>query len=626
MARLSFRASKAVRLGVLAMAWVWVCGICVSLASAYWALHDMPELPSLSDHRRPVSIVFKDRYGQDVGVRGALPSAPANLDILPLHLPQALLSIEDRRFYGHSGIDPLGIARALYVNYRSGELRQGGSTLTQQLAKNLFLDNDRTIKRKAQEAFIALYLEQRFSKREIIELYLGRVYFGGGAYGIDAAAERFFAKPAADLTLGESAILTGLLKAPSDYAPSQSGVPAARRATLVMQAMVRDRVITPAQRDAIYAQRIWVESPHNSGSENYAMDYAMIELTSFMGVPDEDIVVHLALDMRLQNAAEAAVATHLDPERRARQAAVITLDGTGGVRALVGGADYGQSQFDRATLARRQPGSAFKPFVYLTALRAGISLQDMRVDRPVTLGDWTPRNFSKIHKGDISVERSFALSINTVAVALSQETSPQAVVATASQMGLPEFKPYRSIALGAQEVTPLQLTRAYLPFASQGYFYDAYMIETIETPEGAAIYRRRPPEAKRVLAAGELRQMNSLMHGVVTFGTGRGSTIAGRETAGKTGTTNNYRDAWFVGFAPDLVTGVWVGNDENQSMRRVTGGSIPAKIWQDVMTEGLRDLPNRSLPRTATRFTQGEPEPTQPLGPLLTSIEGQLPN
>lgn len=626
MAKPTFKTSKFLRFGLLALAWVWVCGICLSLGSAYWALHDMPALPSLSDHRRPVSIVFKDRYGQDVGVRGAMPSAPANLDTLPPHLPQALLSIEDRRFYGHFGIDPIGISRALYVNYRSGELRQGGSTLTQQLAKNLFLDNERTLKRKAQEAFIALYLEQRFSKREIIELYLGRVYFGGGAYGIDAAAERFFAKPSADLTLGESAILTGLLKAPSDYAPSQSGRPAARRATLVMEAMVRDRVISPAERDAVYAQRIWVEAPHNSGSENYAMDYAMIELTSIMGVPDVDIVVHLSLDMRLQNAAQIAAKAHLDPARGARQIAIVTLDGTGGVRALVGGADYGKSQFDRASLATLQPGSAFKPFVYLAALRAGISPGDMRIDQPITIGDWTPRNFSKIHKGDISVERSFALSINTVAVALSQETGPQAVVDTARQMGLPEFKPYRSIALGAQEVTPIELTRAYLPFASQGYFHDVYIIDSIGTPEGAAIYRHQQPAPQRVLAAGELREMNSMMHGVVTYGTGRGSAVPGRETAGKTGTTNDYRDAWFVGFAPDLITGVWVGNDDNQSMSGVTGGTLPALIWRDVMTEGLRDLPNRRLPRTAPRFTQGEPEPSEDLTPLLTSIEAQLPN
>jgi len=617
------KTSKLARYGALAAAWGWVCGICISLGSTHWALHDLPELPSLSEHRRPVSITFKDRYGQDIGTQGSLPSAPANLDILPTHLPQALLSIEDHRFYSHSGVDPIGIARAIYVNKKAGRKRQGGSTLTQQLAKNLFLDNDQTWKRKAQEAYIAVWLEQRFSKREIIELYLGRVYFGSGAYGIDAAAERYFAKPAADLTLGESALLAGLLKAPSDYAPTHTTESSAARATLVIEAMLRDGIITPEQKAAVFAEKIWVDPPNNSGSEHYFMDYAAIELKKIIGEPTEDIIVHTTLDMNLQRSAAEALTAHLDPKRRASEAAIVTLDGTGALRAMVGGASYGESQYNRVSLARLQPGSAFKPFVYLTALRAGVTPEDLIVDEEITIDDWTPRNFKKEHLGEITVERSFAASINTVAVKLSQITGPQSVSDTAAQMGLPDLKPYRSIALGAQEVSPLALTQAYLPFSNNGYAYSSYAITMVETPQGAALYRHPREEPRRVLEPLELRQMNQLMHGVVTRGTGRGAAVTGREVAGKTGTTNEYRDAWFVGFAPDLVTGVWVGEDKNEAMSRVTGGSIPARIWKDVMTEGLIDMPNRSLPRTVPALATVEPEP---LGSLLDTFDRQLPN
>ena len=618
-----FKTSTFARFGALALAWLYICGICISFGSTYWALHDLPELPSLSDNRRPVSITFKDRYGQDIGTLGSLPSAPANLDILPTHLPQALLSIEDHRFYSHFGVDLIGIARAIYVNKKTGHVRQGGSTLTQQLAKNLFLEDDQTLKRKAQEAYIAVYLEQRFSKREIIELYLGRVYFGSGAYGIDAAAERYFAKPAADLTLGESALLTGLLKAPSNYAPTHTTHLSARRATLVIAAMVRDEVITPEQRAAVFAEKIWVDPPNNSGSEHYFMDYAAIEMKKLIGEPTQDIIVRTTLDMNLQRRAAEALNAHLDPKRGADEGAIVTLDGTGALRVMVGGASYETSQFNRASRASRQPGSAFKPFVYLTALRAGVTPEDLIVDEEVTIEDWTPRNFKKQHLGEITVEKSFASSINTIAVKLSQITGPQSVVDTAAQMGLPDLKAFHSLALGAQGVSPLSLTQAYLPFSNEGYAFSSYAVVSIETQENAPIYRRPSESPPRVLQPLELRQMNQLMHSVVTGGTGRNAAVSGRETAGKTGTTNDYRDAWFVGYAPDLVTGVWVGNDKNEAMSRVTGGSIPAHIWKDVMSEGLKNLPQRSLPRPVPALVKTEPKD---LGTFLDSFSGQLPN
>lgn len=588
---------------------------------ALWAMQGMPDTSDLWAQKRPPTVSFVDRHGREIGVRGGRGSRPISLAAVPDHLPAAVLATEDRRFYKHPGFDPIGVARAVVANRKAGRRVQGGSTLTQQLAKNVYLTPYKTLHRKSQEMLLALWLEHKFTKDEILELYLGRVYFGAGAYGVDAAAERYFAKPAADLTVGESAMLAGLLKAPSRYAPISNSDNTSARTTTVLRSMVAAGKLTPAQRDEAYAQIISVEPAPEQTSAAYFIDWIWPEIEASLGAVTEDIIVQTTLDNRAQEAASTSVAKHLSPKRGASQAALVALDGTGGVRAMIGGADYSVSEFNRATDAVRQPGSAFKPFVYLAALRAGVSPWDSRVDGPVVIGDWEPENFSGRYLGQVSVINAFATSLNTVAIILSEEVGRETVVKTGADFGFEDFKPLRSIALGAQGTTPLRLTQSYLPFANWGYRETAYGIETIYTPKGRRLYTRRAEPAVRIISGDDLRDMNLMMHETIERGTGKAARITGRELAGKTGTTNDYRDAWFVGYAPDYVTGVWVGADDNSAMNRVTGGSIPARIWHDYMEQALDGVPVTRLPKSAVPIRPSEDDA---LAKLLSQIESKM--
>lgn len=591
-------------------------------AWAVWALQDMPDMADLNVQKRPATITYIDRHGREIGVRGSRGSRPVALASVSNHLPAAVLATEDRRYYYHPGIDPIGVARAVYVNKKRGRLVQGGSTISQQLAKNVFLTGSKTFRRKSQEALLALWLEHKYTKTEILELYLGRVYFGSSAYGASAAAERYFAKPVSDLTLGESAMLAGLLKAPSNYSPAANVKAAAGRTTTVLNVMVDAGAIDSAARDAAFAQPIYIEPPSVRSSADYFLDWIDPLVTQTIGEPGEDIIVQTTLDLPAQRAGEAAIAKHLRPKFGANQAALVAMDGTGGVRALIGGADYNASEFNRATSAKRQPGSAFKPFVYLAALRAGVSPWEARIDGPVIIGDWEPENFSGRYKGQVTVASAFASSLNTVAVMLSESAGRDAVVKTAADFGLEDLKPLRSIALGAQETTPLALTEAYLPFANWGYRARAYGIETIYTPSGRRLYSRMGGDMPRVIEGGPLRDMNLMMHMTVEDGTGKTARISGREIAGKTGTTNDYRDAWFMGYAPDYVTGVWVGDDDNKAMNNITGGSIPARIWKDYMETALADIPPARLPKSELPIRTTDADR---LNRLLGQIETKLP-
>ena len=588
---------------------------------AVWALQDMPDMADLHAQKRPVTVTYIDRHDREIGVRGSRGSRPVALAAVADDLPAAILATEDRRFYRHPGIDPIGVARAIAVNRKAGRLVQGGSTLSQQLAKNVFLTNSKTLRRKSQEALLALWLEHKFTKDEIVELYMGRVYFGSSVYGVDAAAERYFAKPASDLTLGESAMLAGLLKAPSTYTPAASPKAAGARTTVVLNVMVDTGTITPAQRDAAFAQPIVVEPPFEHSTADYFMDWIEPAVSDLIGEPQEDIIVQTTLDLPAQLAGEQAIVKHLNPGRRAGQASLVAMDGTGAVRALIGGANYSSSMFNRAQ-AKRQPGSAFKPFVYLAALRAGASPWQTRIDGPVKIGDWEPQNFSGRYQGQVTVASAFAGSLNTVAVMLGEEAGRDAVVKTAADFGLTDLKPLRSLALGAQETTPLELTQAYLPFANQGYRETAYGIETIYTPGNRRLYSRRAAPAPRIIEGGDLRDMNSMLQLAVTGGTGGAARIAGRELGGKTGTTNDYRDAWFVGYAADYVTGVWVGDDDNRSMSRVTGGSIPAKIWHDYMEAALENIPAARLPKSEMPIRVSSEDR---FNRMLSEIETKIP-
>jgi len=583
---------------------------------------DLPDPEKLWERNRPVSVQILDRQGRDLDVRGAVVEKPVDLDALPFHIPLSVLAIEDRRYRNHAGVDPVGLSRAMWRNLRAGHLVEGGSTITQQLTKNVFLSHDQTLPRKAQEMMLALWLERDFTKDELLEMYLSRVYFGNGAWGLEAASESYFGKPAAELTLAESALLAGLLKAPSRLNPARDPAAAQIRQRIVLEAMERQNLLDEGVLELALAEPLELASDAEAVPAGHFIDWIWADLEDRLGVPTQDLVVQTTLDRDAQIAAHAALTTHLDPERGATEGSIITLDGSGGVRVMIGGADYARSQFNRAVQANRQPGSSFKPFVYLAALRAGLSPWSRRVDAPITIGDWTPENFTEDHLGEITLETALAKSINTVAVSLTEEIGRERVVATAADLGLSDLKPYRSLALGAQGVSPLALTESYLPFATQGRRATAFGILSVSTPDGTPLYDHRDEDGPLVLSPDEIAQMNTLFVSAVEAGTGRRARIDGRMIGGKTGTTNDFRDAWFVGYAPDMVTSVWVGSDENKAMARVTGGSIPALIFHDTMAPQLAQLPPARLPLAT------EPEwarqDTQ-LDSLLDRISGQLP-
>ena len=583
---------------------------------------NLPDPKKLWERNRPVSVQIVDRNGRDVLIRGAAAERPVDLDTLPFHIPVTFLATEDERFRNHIGIDPRALLRALWQNIRAKRYVQGGSTLTQQLSKNIFLSPDKKLSRKAQEMMLSVWMERDFSKDELLEMYLSRIYFGSGAWGLESASLRYFDKPASDLSLAEAAMLSGLLNSPSRSNPVADIERATRRQHVILDSMDAQGLLGENIAAAAKAEPITVHSPKDTEGAQYFVDWIWADLEKQIGVPTQDIIVQTTLDIDAQTAAQAALTTHLDPERGATQGAIISIDGTGGVRTLVGGLDYGQSQFNRATQAVRQPGSAFKPFVYLAALRAGKSPWDTALDAPITIDGWTPENFTEEHLGTVTLHKALASSLNTVAVSLGEDIGREAVIATAEQLGLRNLKPYRSLALGAQGQTPLAIAESYLPFANWGTRREAYGILTISTADGTPLYDRQPPNGAVVLGANELADMNYMLTEAVERGTGRRARITGHTIAGKTGTTNDFRDAWFVGYAPDRVTAVWVGDDENAAMDNVTGGSIPAMIFNDTMTAQLLDAPAARLP------VSSEPDwarKNAQLKNLLDRLEDRLP-
>ncbi|MCF6220056.1 MAG: PBP1A family penicillin-binding protein, partial [Robiginitomaculum sp.] len=568
--------------------------------------------------------VILDRYGREILRKGGAEAKPVDLDALPASLPQALIAIEDRRFYKHPGFDPIGLMRAAKANFKAGRVVQGGSTITQQLAKNVFLTREQTMKRKTQEIMFAVWLELRMSKKEILETYLSRVYFGGGTIGIESGAQRFFNKPAKDLNTSEAALLVGLLKAPDRLNPLKNRRLSAERTARVLAEMRAQGYLTPAQWDEAMITPIEIEPlviNANVGAR-YFTDWVLATMDREIGQPRSDITIHTSLDLEMQKLAEIAVREGLDNKRNAQQAALMTFDGDGAVRAMVGGVDYRHSSFNRALSSNRQPGSAFKPFVYLAALQSGLSAWDIFEDKPVDIDGWQPGNFSNTYQGAMSMEQALALSINTVAVQVSETVGRDKVVDAAGLMGLDGLKPYASLALGAQEMSLYDLTAAYVPFANWGYSIAPRGIEAIYANNGDILYTHTAPGKIKLLDTQTLGQINMMLSTVVGSGTGKAARIDGRDVAGKTGTTNDYRDAWFVGYTADLVTGVWVGNDDNSKMARVTGGTLPARIWQNYMRKTVRDMPATSLPVVTrpVRIVRGNKLET-----LLADMEKALP-
>jgi penicillin-binding protein 1A len=574
-------------LGWLVMGSVW--GAAAVAAVLLWFAWDMPRPDSaLAATRRP-SVRLVAANGSLLATEGDLYGELVRLRDLPPYLPAALLSVEDRRFHSHFGIDPFGIARAGWANWRAGTVVQGGSTLTQQLAKNLFLTPERSARRKVQEALMALWLERRFNKDQLLELYLNRVYLGAGAYGVDAAARLFFGVPARRLQLWQAAMLAGLPKAPSRLNPRASPDLAVARAAEVLDAMVAAGALGKDRAEAELS-RIRSPNPPAQGA-GYFADWALAHLAdSFPG--NADLVLRATLDLRLQAVAEQRLEALLGgPGARAGagQGAVVALDaGTGAVRAMVGGRDYRDSQFNRATDARRQPGSVFKPFVFLAALEAGMRPEEAVADGPLTLGAWSPGNGQWRTQGEITMAEALAQSVNTAAVrVLLRGGGPRAAIAAARRLGLQGRLPNdASVALGTGEAGLLELAAAFAAFANGGSLVEPHGIAAASTGAGRALAVPRAAP-RRVVEPAAAEAMRTMLEAVVSRGSGRAAAVPGRAVAGKTGTTQEFRDAWFVGFVPrpgaaPLVIGVWLGNDDGRPMADVRGGTLPARLFREI--------------------------------------------
>ena len=574
--------------------WGAVAGVAVFI----WVASDLPDPEELWKKTDRPSITYVDINGIVIERRGAADAPPIDLKTLPKYVPEAVMAIEDRKFYSHLGIDVFGVVRAITVNLKAGRTVQGASTLTQQLAKNLFLSSEQTLKRKAQELLLALWLESRFSKDEIMSLYLARVYFGAGTYGIDQAAERYFNKSPSQLTISEAALLAGMLKAPSRYNPVSSTKRAAERATVVLDVMEKEKVITHAERLAAVKQPLRFVENARGGNNGYFLDWIEAEVGALIGEPTEDIIVETTLDTRAQTLAENAIERELAANSKSLkmgQAALVAIAGDGGVRALVGGRSYNESEFNRAIDAKRQPGSAFKPFVYLAAMERGESPYSMRQDRPIKIGNWSPQNYDGGYHGNMPLISAFARSINTIAVALGEEAGRDNVVRVARRLGIrSRLDPEVTLALGTEVLTPIELTSAYVPFSNGGAGITPYGFKRIRTRSGQIRWERHAPQPRRVVEDTALRNMNLMFRQVVQAGTARGAALSDRMIGGKTGTTSDYRDAWFVGFTGGYTTGVWVGNDDfGVKMNRVTGGTAPVRIFKEFMTGAMTGTPAR---------------------------------
>jgi len=570
----------------------------------------LPDTKDLLSKGLSHDITLLDVHGRLVARRGLTQSAMVPVADLPAYVPNAFLAIEDRRFHYHFGLDPIGLGRAAFQNMMVGHVVQGGSTITQQLAKNLFLDPSRTFDRKMQEAMLALYLESRYTKDQILTLYLNRVYFGAGVYGIEAAAERFFGKPATELNLTEAAMLAGSVKAPARYNPLADADASAARGAVVLRAMEDAGFIGDRARMDAQATRARVVRGSATPNAGYFVDWVISRVAGYVGEVSEPVIVQTTLDLNTQTEAERAVSLGLAQEGhklRAHEAALVALTPEGAVRAMVGGRSYTASPYNRATDAERQPGSAFKPFVYLTAFEHGHKPDDVMNDGPIDIHGWKPGDYEGEFEGPITLTRAFAKSSNVVAAQLTAEVGAAAVAKTAHRLGIASpLAALPSLALGTSVVTPLELTSAYTPFANGGEGVIPYGIVSIKTKSGNVLYTRKSSGVGRVMSPENDAAMTQLMVETVTTGTGRGARLATHPTAGKTGTTQDFHDAWFVGFTADLVCGVWIGNDDNSPMIHATGGMLPAHIFKAFMEDAESGLPPRPL--VATTLVQAPPQ------------------
>ena len=578
--------------------------------------------PDLSSRLPPIvrepQITYVDRTGAVLGVRGGQYAPPVDLARLPAYVPAAFVAIEDRRFYEHSGFDPVGMARAVVSDLAKGKAREGASTITQQLARNLYLSNTKTLERKADELVISVKLEQAYSKKQILALYLSRVNFGSGAYGLEAAAQRYFNKPAAKLTVREAAMLAAIMKSPTNYDPANFPDRNAERTKLVLDAMVETGAISAAERDKAAGQspKVWKEAA--TAPAQYFIDWLDGQTRAAVGPLKQDLVVETTLDLPSEIAAGEAMkaATTKYAKQGVSQAALVSLDGSGRVRALVGGVDYQKAPFNRAVDAHRQAGSAWKPFVYATAMESGRTPDLIVVDEPVTINGWSPRNSEADFMGQITLETALAHSVNTVAARLADEVGRDNVAAMAHRMGIvSQINTDPAMALGTSLVTPLEMAQAYDAFANGGYRIAPYAIERIRTESGKVLFAHKTELATQALpnpAEGEMQQM---MRAVMARGTGTHASFPGHDFAGKTGTTSDYKDAWFCGFTGGITTVVWTGRDDAKPMQRIMGASAPSEIWRGYMMTAVKRLPNGPIP----------PGPPPPLPVVATPVATPAP-
>ena len=583
--------------------WTLVLGIWVVIAgigTIAFVASTLPPIQSLQVPKRPPTIEIVGLDGRPLTSRGEMSGTDISIKELPPYLPRAFIAIEDRRFYSHYGADPIGLARAMTANVLRRGVSQGGSTITQQLAKNLFLTQERTLWRKMQELVLAVWLERKFSKAEILELYLNRVYFGSGAYGVEAAAQRYFGKPARQVKVAEAAMLAGLVKSPSRLAPSRNPNGAERRAQTVLAAMADQGFITDTMAKTALMQPGRALKPAGAGSVNYVADWIMDVLDDLVGRVEQDLVVETSIDPVLQAAAEKALVDELalkGPKFDVAQGAIVAMTPDGAVRALVGGRNYAESQYNRAVAARRQPGSAFKPFVYLTALERGLTPDTVRDDKPVALKGWKPENYSREYHGPVTLTQALAHSLNTVSVRLTLEFGPVAVAKTAYRLGIAsKLDANPSLALGTSEVSLIELVSAYAPFANGGDAISPHVIERVRNQAGKVLFARAPQNFGRIVEPRYVGMMNSMLRETLLTGTAQRAQLAGWPAAGKTGTSQDFRDAWFIGYTGHLVTGVWLGNDNSSPTKKSTGSGLPVEIWSRVMKAGHQGVAVVALP------------------------------
>lgn len=553
-----------------------------------WIGYCAVTLPNMEEailRTRQPSTTIIAANGNEIKSFGTVYSEVIRSEELPQYVVDAITATEDRRFYSHFGFDIISFSRAMIANLFAGRYAQGGSTITQQVAKNLFLTNQKNIKRKTQELLLAFWLEHKFSKEQILTLYLNRVYLGSGTYGIEAASQKYFQKSSRDLNMLEAAVIAGMLKAPSRYNPIASQKRALDRAAVVLKNMADNGYISKAEKAAALKMKLGTEKSMKVENANYFADWVYNEVNDYIGERDNDIYVMTTLDQNLQEKAAQILSRTItaNKAKNVTQGAIVILDYQGAVKVMVGGINYNRSQFNRATQALRQPGSAFKPFVYLTALQKGYTREDKIADVPLTIGNWKPENADKKYYGEVSLEYALIKSLNLATINLAQQLKGSDIIRNAKKMGISTpIKNTPSLPLGTFEVKVIDMAASYAAIANGGYAVWPHSIEEIYTKDGFQLYQREPDNEIRILDKNNVAELTKMLANVINYGTGRKAQIAGFG-AGKTGTSQGNRDAWFVGFNNRYVAAVWLGNDDDSPMKGVSGANLPAEIWQKTM-------------------------------------------